>query len=105
MSVTPVKLDECVAALVAGFPVEDIWLLEPARAKECHLDKPVNLIVIATEGSEPHVVSTGMEELIRKRTDWSDIDVFVFPFSAIMRIPRPLLVKMALSAGTNIYSR
>jgi hypothetical protein len=105
MSVTPAKLDECVAALVAGFPIEDIWLLEPARAKECLLDKPVNLIVITTEGSEPHVVSTGLEELIRKRTDWSDIDVFVFPFSAIMRIPRPLLVKMALSAGTNLYSR
>ena len=105
MSVTQVKLDECVAALVAGFPIEDIWLLEPAKAKECHLDKPVNLIVITIEGSEPHVISPAVEELIRKRTDWSDIDAFVFPVSAIMRIPRPLLVKMALSAGTNIYSK
>jgi hypothetical protein len=105
MTVTQVKLDECVAALVASFPIEDIWLLEPAKAKECHLDKPINLIVIAIEGSEPHVVSSGIEEVIRKRADWSGIDAFVFPISAITRIPRPLLVKIALSAGTNIYSK
>ena len=105
MSVTQANVDECVAVLVAGFPIEDIWLLEPAKAKECHLDKPVNLIVIVTEGSEPHVISTGIEELIRKRPEWSEIEVFVFPLSAITRIPRPLLVKMALSAGTNIFSK
>ena len=105
MSVTQANVDECVAALIANFPIEDIWLLEPARAKECHLDKPVNLIAIVIEGSEPHVISTGIEELMRKRPDWSQIDVFVFPLSAITRIPRPLLVKMALSAGTNIFSR
>ena len=105
MSVTQANVDECVAVLVAGFPIEDIWLLEPAKAKECHLDKPVNLIVIVTEGSEPHVISTGIEELIRKRPEWSEIELFVFPLSAITRIPRPLLVKMALSAGTNIYSK
>ena len=105
MSVTQANVDECVAVLVAGFPIEDIWLLEPTKAKECHLDKPVNLIVIVTEGSEPHVISTGIEELIRKRPEWSEIELFVFPLSAITRIPRPLLVKMALSAGTNIYSK
>jgi hypothetical protein len=105
MSVTQANVDECVVALVAGFPIEDIWLLEPARAKECHLDKSVNLIVIVTGGSEPHLISAGIEDLIRKRADWSGIDVFVFPLSAITRIPRPLLVKMALSAGTNIYSK
>jgi hypothetical protein len=105
MSTTQVKVDECVAALVVGFPIEDIWLLEPGRAKECHLDKPINLIVILTEGSEPHLIATAMEELIRKRTEWSGIEVFVFPLSAITRIPRPLLVKMALSAGTNIYGK
>jgi hypothetical protein len=105
MSVTPANVDECVAALVASFPIEDIWLLEPAKAKECHLVKPVNLIVIVTEGSEPHLVSAAIEELIRKRADWSGFDVFVFPLSAITRIPRPLLVKMALTSGTNIYSK
>ena len=57
MSVTQANVDECVAALIASFPIEDIWLLEPARAKECHLDKPVNLIAIVIEGSEPHVIS------------------------------------------------
>ena len=105
MSVTQANVDECVSVLVAGFPIEDIWLLEPAKAKECHLDKPVNLIVIVPEGSEPHVISTRIEELIRKRPEWSEIELFVFPLSAITRIPRPLLVKMALSAGTNIYSK
>ena len=105
MSVTHGKLDECVAALVAGFPIEEIWVLEPAKAKECHLDKPINLIAITTEGSEPHIISTAVEELIRTRSDWSDIDAFVFPVSAIMRTPRPLLVKMALSTGTNVYSK
>ena len=102
---TQPNVDECVAALVAGFSIEDIWLLEPAKAKECHLDKPVNLIVIVTEGSELQIISTGIEELLRKRTEWTEIEVFVFPLSAITRIPRPLLVKMALSAGTNIYSK
>jgi hypothetical protein len=105
VSATQVNVDECVAALVAGFPIEDIWLLEPGKAKECHLVKPINLIVILTEGSEPHVISAAIEELIRKRAEWSGIEVFVFPLSAITRIPRPLLVKMALSAGTNIYSK
>ena len=105
MSVTPAYVDDCVAALVASFPVEDIWRLEPAKAKECHLEKPTNLIIFVTEGSEPHLISAAIEEMIRKRADWGDIDVFVFPFSAITRIPRPLLVKMALSGGTNIYSK
>src|ERR1700742_145746 len=105
MSVIRANVDECVAALVASFPIEDIWLLEPTKAKECHLDKPNNLITIVTEGSEPHLISAAIEDLIRKRADWSSIDVFVFPFSAIARIPRPLLVKMALSGGTNIYSK
>ena len=62
MSVTQANVDECVAALVAGFPIEDIWLLEPARAKECHLDKSVNLIVIVTEGSEHHLISDRYRE-------------------------------------------
>jgi hypothetical protein len=69
------------------------------------LDKSVNLIVIVTEGSEHHLISADIENLIRKRADWSGIDIFVFPLSAITRIPRPLLVKMALSGGRNIYSK
>jgi hypothetical protein len=105
MSVTPANVDECVAALVASFPIEDIWLLEPAKAKECHLEKPLNLIIIVTEGSEAHLISAAIEELTRKRADWSSFDVFVFPLSAITRIPRPLLVKMALTSGTKIYSK
>ena len=64
-------------ALIASFPIEDIWLLEPARAKECHLDKPVNLIAIVIEGLNLMSFSTDIEELMRKRPDWSRIDVFV----------------------------
>jgi hypothetical protein len=105
MSVTPANVDDCVAALVAGFPIEEVWFLEPAKAKECHLEKQTNLIIIVTEGSEPHLISAAIDDLIRQRPDWGDLDVFVFPFSAITRIPRPLLVKMALSGGTNVYSK
>jgi hypothetical protein len=105
MNVAQDFLDGCVTALVKGFPVEDIWLLEAGTAKECALEKPVNLIVIVPDESEAHVVEGAATELIRKRPEWSGIDVFAFPLSAITRIPRPLLVKMALTGGRNIYCK
>ena len=105
MNVAQDRLDECVAALVGGFPVEDIWLLEAGAAKECALEKPANLIVIVPDTSEPHVVESAASELIRQRPEWNAMDVFVFPLSAVTRIPRPLLVKMALTSGRNLYCR
>ena len=31
--------DDCVAALVEAFPIEDVWLLEAKAAKECELEE------------------------------------------------------------------
>ena len=95
--------DDCVAALVKAFPIEDVWLLEAKAANECELDSPINLIVIAPDDSEASVIESAAVEMIRKRPEWSEIDVFVFPLSVITRTPRPLLVKMALTSGRNVY--
>ena len=96
---------DCVAALVETFPIEDVWLLEARAAKECELDSPINLIVIVTDDSEAHVIESAAIEMIRKRPEWSEIDVFAFPLSVITRTPRPLLVKMALTSGRNVYCK
>ena len=95
--------DDCVASLAAAFPIEDVWLLEAKAAKECELDSPINLIVIVPDDSEAHLIESAAVEMIRKRPEWSEIDVFAFPLSVITRIPRPLVVKMALTSGRNIY--
>ena len=105
MNVTQDALKECVAALVAGFRVEDIWLLEAGKAKECLLEKPTNLIVVVSDGSEPAVVEASASKLIQARPDWDEVDVFVFSLSTMTRIPRPLLLKMALTSGRNIYCK
>jgi hypothetical protein len=97
--------DDCVATLAEAFPIEDVWLLEAKTAKECELDSPINLIVIVPDDSEAHVIENAAVEMIRKRPEWSEIDVFAFPLSVITRIPRPLVVKMALTSGRNIYCK
>ena len=97
--------DDFVASLAAAFPIEDVWLLEAKAAKECELDSPINLIVIVPDDSEAHLIESAAVEMIRKRPEWSEIDVFAFPLSVITRIPRPLVVKMALTSGRNIYSK
>lgn len=105
MNATQDTLKECVAALVTGFPVEDIWLLEAAKAKECGLKKPTNLILVVSDGSEPSVVESSASELIQARPEWGEVEVFVFSLSTMTRIPRPLLLKMALTSGRNIYCK
>ena len=96
---------DCVAALVKAFPIEDIWLLEANAAKECALDTPINLIVVVPDESEAHAIERTAVEMVRGRPEWNEIGVFVFPLSVITRIPRPLLVKMALTGGRNIYCK
>lgn len=105
MNVAKDGLDERLATLIAAFPVEDIWLLEAGAARECGLKKPVNLIMILPDGSEAHVVERGAIELIRARPEWNETDLFVFSLSALSRTPRPLLLKMALTSGENVYSK
>lgn len=105
MNATQDTLKECVAALVKGFPVEDIWLLETGKAKECGLNKPINLIVIVSGESEPALVESSASELIQARPEWAEVDVFAFSLSTMTRIPRPLLLKMALTSGRNVYCK
>ncbi len=105
MNVAKDGVDERIAALIAAFPIEDIWLLEAGAARECGLEKPVNFIVVVPDGSEPHTVESAAVELIRARPEWNGTDLFVFPLSAVSRTPRPLLLKMALISGKNVYSK
>jgi hypothetical protein len=103
MNTTQDVAEDCVAALAKAFPLEDVWLLEAKAANECELDSPINLIVIVPDDSEAHLIESAAVEMIRKKPEWSEIDVFAFPLSVITRTPRPLLVKMALTSGRNVY--
>jgi hypothetical protein len=105
MKLAEEHLKECVAALIADFPVEDVWLLEAGAANECALEKPLNLIVIVPDECQAYAIESAACEVIRRRPEWNKIDLHVFPLSAITRIPRPLLVKMALTSGRNIYCK
>ena len=105
MTTVPDLVSDCIAALVESFPIEDIWMLEAKAAKECELESPLNLVLIVPDDSQAEVIERTAIEMVRKRPEWSDIDVFAFPLSVITRIPRPLLVKMALSSGRNVYCK
>ena len=105
MTTVPDLVSDCIAALVESFPMEDIWMLEAKAAKECELESPLNLVLIVPDDSQADVIERAAIEMVRKRPEWSEIDVFAFPLSVITRIPRPLLVKMALSSGRNVYCK
>lgn len=92
-----------VEALTSELSLEDIWLLESGSAPECYLEKAHNLILITRGASEPHHVEAEARDLLNKKFPEADVDVFAFPLDAIMRIPRPLLIKMALQSGENVY--
>lgn len=96
-------LDDCITALVKDFQVEDIWLLKSDAAKECRLDSLLNLIVIVPDAEDAHDVEKKARDLIQQCFGGEGMDVFVFPLSVITRTPRPLLIKMALTHGKNIY--
>lgn len=90
-----------VKTLTSTFPVEDIWLLEADG--EDFLEAPHNLIVIVPEDAGAHILEKKMKAALK--VDEKSLDLFAFPLSAIERIPRPLMVKMALSRGRNLYRR
>ena len=92
-----------VDALVSELPIEDIWLLEAGRAPECYLEKTHNLIIITRGSAEPHKIEAEARALLKAKFGEADVDAYAFPLDAIMRIPRPLLIKMALQSGENIY--
>ena len=99
MNTTTAPFAEEVKTLTTKFPVEDIWLLEAHG--EDFLDAPQNLIVIVPDTSEAYRLEKEMKSALR--LDPKSVDLFAFPLSAVERIPRPLMVKMALTRGKNIY--
>jgi hypothetical protein len=101
MTAIPPTVAASVDALVNAFPVEDIWYLEAGDAPECGLERPRNLIVAVRDGEEAHLI----EPRMRARLADAGEDVHVFPLAAFERIPRPLLVKMALTHGESVYRR
>ena len=100
MTISLPVVQECVDALKQAFPIEDIWLLESGRAPECRLEKLHNLIVIVPDQAGAHEWEAKARRLLGFAPE---VEVFVLPLTAIMRTPRPLLVKMAFLAGENIY--
>lgn len=106
MSTLTAVLQSYVDELLKAHPaIEDIWLLEANAAHECALDAPYNLIVISPDDQEAHKVEHAARQLVRSRFEGSGIDVFVFSLSTMTRTPRPLMLKMALTSGENIYCK
>lgn len=96
-------LADCVSTLVREFPVEDVWLLERSQASECGLDCELNLIVVASPEAEAHTLEPAVRQRAAALDPSGSLAVFVFPHTVIDRLPRPLLVKMALSSGRSLY--
>ncbi len=96
------NVDECVHALTHEFPLEDVWLLDTARAHECGLDERIQLIGFVREGNEAHLLEDKIGGFLRER--FGNVNLHAFPAAAIYQIPRPLLVKMAFTSGRLIYS-
>lgn len=105
MNANALVVDDCVAALVKAFPIEDIWLLARDAAHECELDCPQNLIVTVPDSQTAHEAEEEARKILSQQFAGTGIDAFVFPLSAIERIPRPLMVKMALTSGRRIYCK
>lgn len=92
-----------VAALAAALPVEDIWYFEASKAPECELAKPFHLILLVSEGEEAYKVEARATELLDK--DCRDVALHAFPQAALYQLPRPLLLKMAMTAGKCVYQK
>ncbi len=103
MNTTALSVEERVALLVAAFPIEDIWSLDAGVAKECGLDAEKNLILLVADGRAVSRVEAGARELLREKFPGEPVGVHVFPQSAMFQTPRPLLVKMAFTAGRHVY--
>ena len=103
MKATAPLLADCVAVLVKAFSIEDIWLLERDAANECGLEAAHNLVVVVPDSEPAHKVEAEVRKILAQQFAGAGIDAFVFPLSAVERIPRPLMVKMALTSGQRIY--
>lgn len=105
MKVLPDALATCVKNLAAAFPVEDIWLLERGDGGEWLFAAEKVLVVFVPEGE----MADEREELARDTVRASALtntpEVHVLPLTALERVPRPLIAKLALTRGQRVYCR
>lgn len=94
-----------VESLTAALPVEDIWLLSRNAARECALEADQNLIILVANDQPADEWEPRARAIVEQSCGPEAPAVFVFPVSAMEQVPRPLLVKMALTAGERIYCR
>lgn len=92
-----------VANLAAELPVEDIWYFEASRAPECELAKPFHLVVLVSDGEEAHKIEERATALARETC--RDVSVHAFPQAAMYQLPRPLVLKMAMTAGKCVFQK
>jgi hypothetical protein len=92
-----------VATLAAELRVEDIWYFEACKAPECELSKPFHLVLLVNENAEAHKVEERAAELLGG--ECRDISVHAFSQAAMYQMPRPLLLKMALTAGKCVFQK
>ncbi len=103
MNAAELSVKEQVDLLVATFPIEDIWSLDAGVAKECGLDEEKNLVLLVADARAASQVEAGARELIRTRFPGEPLGIHVFPQSTMFQTPRPLLIKMAFTAGRHVY--
>jgi hypothetical protein len=92
-----------VARLSAELPVEDIWYFEACKAPECELPKPFHLILLVSKGEEADLIEARATVLLGE--DCRDVSVHAFPQAALYQLPRPLLLKMAMTAGKCVFQK
>jgi hypothetical protein len=92
-----------VATLAAELPVEDMWYFEACKAPECELSKPFHLVLLVSEGEEAHLVEERATGLLGD--ECRDVSVHAFPQAALYQLPRPLLLKMAMTAGKCVFQK
>jgi hypothetical protein len=100
---TAPHISQHVASLAAELPVEDIWYFEARQAAECELSRPFHLILLVSEGAEAHKVEARAAELIGE--ECRDVSVHAFSHNAMYQLPRPLLLKMAMTAGKCVFQK
>lgn len=100
---TAPHIAQYVAHLAAGLPVEDIWYFEACKAPECELNKPFHLVLLVNKGEEAYKVEARAAELLGE--DCRDVSVHAFPQQALYQLPRPLLLKMAMTAGKCVFQK
>mgnify|MGYP001352879319 CR=1 FL=1 len=92
-----------IALLAAELPVEDIWYFAACQAPECELPQPFHLVLLVSDDAEAHQVEERAAGLLGDRR--RDFAVHAFPHRALYQLPRPLLLKMAMTAGRCVFQR